>query len=252
MLGIFITAGYPDRSTTVEALKVLDSEGVELIELGVPFSDPLADGPAIQNASFKALEQGTNLDEVFSIYKEADISTKTILFSYYNPLHAYGFDRVIEKCKETGISGTLIPDLPVDEAEDLVTKFREAGLDLVLLAAITSTDDRLKKIAELSSPFVYLVSRVGVTGSSDEAKSLKGDAAETEGSNEVLKSQIAKLREYGAGQVAIGFGIDSADKVSQTLELADMAIVGSKAIKVLEQEGSTGLQKFVAGLKQHH
>jgi tryptophan synthase alpha chain len=237
MLGIYITAGYPNLESTKAALKVLDELGVDLIELGVPFSDPLADGPVIQEASHQALLNGTNLDKVFDVYQESGIKTKTILFSYYNALFAYGFDKVIQKCLETGIKGALIPDLPVEEAKELAVKFQANNLELILLAAVTSSDSRLKDIALNSKPWVYLVSSTGVTGSSS---SKEYD----------LKLIVDKLRSYAPqNQIAIGFGIDSKEKIKKVFEQgADIAIVGTKAVRVLKEEGIEGFRKFICSL----
>ncbi|MDD9898560.1 MAG: tryptophan synthase subunit alpha [Candidatus Melainabacteria bacterium] len=246
MLGIYITAGYPDERRTIELLQFLDKSQVDLIELGVPFSDPLADGPVIQAAAFQALQQGTNLDRIFEIYKQADIKTKTILFSYYNPLYAYGWDKIIKQCLINGISGILIPDLPVDEAEELCKKFNDAGLDLVLLAAITSTEERLKRIYELSQPFVYLVSRVGITGSDDDIASLRGGTAKQ--STNQLDEVMKKLKSFGDKPIALGFGIDSPEKVEAAYKQgADMAIIGSKTVKL--SEDLTEFENFIDSLK---
>jgi len=241
MLGIYITAGYPDYQTSLKALKILDQQKVDLIELGVPFSDPLADGPVIQLAASEALKQGMNLDKIFTLVQEAQLSTTTILFSYYNPLFVYGFEKLIEQCLANKISGVLIPDLPVNEARELSAMFRKANLDLILLAAVTSTDSRLEEIASLSQPWIYLVSRTGVTGSE----------ANHSGFDIKIKEIIKKLKAAGNNKtVALGFGIDSPEKVKETFELgADMAIVGSKAVKVLAEEGLPAFEKFIAALK---
>ena len=180
------------------------------------------------------------MDKIFELFKEANIKTKTILFSYYNPLYAYGWDKLIEQCLSSGISGILIPDLPVDEAEQLCKKFNDAGLDLVLLAAITSTEERLKRIYELSSPFVYLVSRVGITGAADADK----DAAE----RKLLDEVMAKLKSFGGKPIALGFGIDSAEKVQAAYEQgADMAIIGTKTVKL--SENISEFEKFIDSLQ---
>jgi tryptophan synthase alpha chain len=259
MLGIFITAGYPNPEKTVQALKILHESKVDYIELGVPFSDPLADGPVIQRASFEALKQGMNLDKIFDLVKltreELSISdvesepyglNKLIIFSYYNPLYVYGFDKFILKSTELGISGALIPDLPVDAgqeglADDLVRRFKEAGLSLTLLAALTSSDRSLEKIARLSEPFIYLVSRLGVTGSKSDLKDLGTcDAAQEE-----LFRKISKLKSMSKKNIALGFGIDSPKKVQEVYELgAQMAIVGTKAVRVLEEDLTEDLRDF--------
>jgi tryptophan synthase alpha chain len=241
MLGIYITAGYPNSKATVQALRILDEADVDLIELGVPFSDPMADGPVIQNASHKALELGMNLDKIFDLIKEACSNGikaspdkglhNVLLFSYYNTLMAYGWDKLITQCVANQIRGVLIPDLPVDEAEELTAKFKSAGLNLTLLAAITSSEERLRRIYNLSSPFVYLVSRIGVTGSDKDIAMLKSNTDEALR----LSETISKLKSFGKKPIALGFGIDSRSKVEEAYQAgADMAIVGTKAIRVLE------------------
>lgn len=259
MLGIFITAGYPSPQKTIQALKILHESKVDYIELGIPFSDPLADGPVIQNASFQALKKGMNLDKVFDLVKEArdqlgvgDLKSepyglnKIIIFSYFNPLFVYGFDKFISRCVELKITGALIPDLPVDGdqkglAENLAENFKNSGLTLTLLAALTSSDESLKKIAKLSKPFIYLVSRLGVTGSQTDLKKL----GTQDTAFEDLKKLIFKLKGFADKPVALGFGIDSKEKIQGVYEMgADIAIVGTKAIRVLEDDPSEDLQEF--------
>lgn len=246
MLGIFITAGYPSYEESLKALKFLDESDLDLIEIGVPFSDPLADGPTIQKASHEALKNGMNLDKVFELAKEAHLKTNTILFSYFNPLFAYGFEKLIAKCKESGINGVLIPDLPVEEAEKYSVMFKAASLDMILLASITSSDQRLKKIAEHSQPWIYLVARLGITGSSQEISSLK----KTNTKEELrLKDTLAKLKKLSNKKVAIGFGIDSREKLEATFALgADMVIIGSKAIKE-QEKGMNRFKDFILSLR---
>jgi tryptophan synthase alpha chain len=258
MLGIYITAGYPNLQTTINALKILDESDVDLIELGVPFSDPMADGPVIQQASHTALLNGTNLDEIFKAVNQARSVAKPrnekkglnnlILFSYFNPLFIYGFDKLISKCKENQIAGVLIPDLPLEEAEALCEKFQLAKLDLILLASITSTQERLEKISKLSNPWIYLVSRTGVTGSSADIKNLQ---ANQDPENDSRVSEIIKkLKNMSNKPIALGFGIDSAEKVKTALDGgADIAIIGSKAVKVLAEEGLECFDKFIDSLQ---
>ncbi len=258
-LAIYITAGYPSVETTVKALRILDKAGVDIIELGVPFSDPLADGPVIQRASHTALSNGVNLDTIFEMVDTARANgvqstgkglDNIILFSYYNPLFAYGFDRIISQCLKHGVRGVLIPDLPVDEATELNAKFRATGLHLVLLAAITSTDERLVKIARNSSPFIYLVSRIGTTGSSEDLRDLRKNI--DDGNDSRLRTVISKLRAAAPDKlIGLGFGIDSPEKVHEAYaQGADIAIIGSKAITVIEEDTKLELfSKFINGLK---
>ncbi len=259
MLGIYITAGYPDLETTKKALHCLDDEGVDLIEIGVPFSDPLADGPAIQKSSYEALQNGVNLEKIFKLVKETRSETakrkkrkgldNIILFSYYNPLYSYGFDELIKSCKDAGVRGVLIPDLPVEEAENLCQKFKDADLDLILLIAITSSKERIKKISELSNPWIYLVSRTGVTGSKEDIKNLDSKS-KTDDIDERLKEIIKSIKTNTNKKIAIGFGIDSKEKVDHTLSIgADMAIIGSKTVKLLGEKGIDGFADFIQNLK---
>lgn len=261
MLGIYITAGYPNTQSTIKALRILDEANVDLIELGVPFSDPLADGPVIQKAAYQALEQGMNLDKIFDLLAEARSAgvqaapgkglNNVILFSYYNPLYAYGWDKLIQQCLKHQVRGALIPDLPVDEAEILSKKFKDAGLDLILLAAITSTDERLRRIYDLSSPFIYLVSRIGITGSDSDVQKLSNERS-TLSNEQSVENIIQKLKSFGNKPIGLGFGIDSRTKVEDAYRSgADMAIVGTKAVRVLENcdESMNCFKEFIKALK---
>lgn len=251
MLGIFITAGHPNIDKSVRALEVLDEAQVDLIELGVPFSDPLADGPTIQESSHQAIENGVNIDTIFEIIQKARKTSKNktetglnnlILFSYYNPLNAYGFEKLADECLKNNVKGVLIPDLPMDEAKEIAELFHHKNLHLVLLAAPTTTKDRAKMICELSSPFVYLVSRTGITGGSEDISH-----------NAKLKELITELKGYSQRPVALGFGIDSPEKVKEARGLgADMAIIGSKTVKVLAADQSPNLDDFAKFIKSVH
>ena len=250
MLGIFVTAAYPSEDACIKALKILHEEKVSLIELGIPFSDPLADGPIIQNASFKALANGINIDKVFELVAQARSEVGSvnssnyglnniIFFTYYNPVYVYGIKKLAQKCSEYGIKGLLIPDLPVEEAETVSKVLKSHGLTLTLLVAITSSEQRIKKIVELSEPFIYLVSRIGITGSDS-------DITKWQGANTILKQKIAEIRKYAPNKpIGLGFGIDSAAKVRDTLDLGvEIAIIGTKAIRVLEEDQSHDLAVF--------
>lgn len=262
MLGVFLTAAYPSEEACIQALKILHEKKVSLIELGIPFSDPLADGPVIQNASFTALSAGINIDKIFDLIKKTRLElglalpqekqsfqgsyglNNLIFFSYYNPLYVYGIERLAKKCKEHGVKGLLIPDLPIEEATDVSKVLKQYGLTLTLLVAVTSTEERVRKIVELSEPFVYLVSRLGVTGSdSDIAQWKAGDKQDTEA---VLVRKIHEIRKYAPEKpIGLGFGIDSAAKVRETLDLGvELAIVGTKAIRVLENDINPDLKDF--------
>ncbi len=255
MLGIYITAGYPSEKATIEALKILNEKKVDVIELGVPFSDPLADGPTIQKASYEALQAGMNLDKIFELVinarAESELETKkgldnVILFSYFNPLEQYGFDKLISRAKEVGVRGVLIPDLPLDKAEILSAQFKENGLDLILLVALTSTQERIKKLCALSHPWIYLVSRIGITGKNIHADS---DSKDFSGANsERIEKMIQEMRAYGSETIALGFGIDNKEKVEAAYKLgADMAIIGSKTVQL--SESMIEFESFLKDLK---
>jgi tryptophan synthase alpha chain len=269
MLGIFVTAAYPSEDACIKALKILHEEKVSLIELGIPFSDPLADGPIIQNASFKALANGINIDKVFELVAQArseaglvakfsplvsdhleDIQpaqldssnyglNNIIFFTYYNPVYVYGIEKLAQKCSEYGIKGLLIPDLPVEEAETVSKILKSYGLTLTLLVAITSSEQRIKKIVELSEPFIYLVSRIGITGSDNDISKWYETTA-------ILKQKIAEIHKYAPDKpIGLGFGIDDAAKVQDALNLGvEIAIIGTKAIRVLEEDQSHDFEVF--------
>lgn len=249
MLGIYITAGYPNPQATVEALQILNKQKVDVIELGIPFSDPLADGPVIQKASHEALQNGMNLDKAFDLIKEAQ-AKNVILFSYFNLFDQYGFEKLIEKCKEFEVRGVLIPDLPLDIAENLSAKFKDNGLDLILLVALTSTEERVKKLCALSHPWVYLVSRIGVTGAASSSRDLTPSSSSRDLTNnsERLKELIKQMRAHGAKTIALGFGIDNKEKVEAAYKLgADMAIIGSKTVQL--SETMPEFEAFIQNLK---
>ena len=259
MLAIYITAGYPSIERSLQALKILDAEAVDIIELGLAFSDPLADGPVIQRASHGALEQGANLDLVFELVDQARSEgfakpnkglDNIMLFSYYNPLFVYGFDKLISKCQKHHIKGLLIPDLPVNEAQELYPKLKKAGLGLVLLASITSSETRLEQISALSHPFVYLVSRIGTTGSTQDLENLKNNEVQDSDDEIRISRTIQKLRKHNQ-QIGLGFGIDSPAKVRSAYEAgADIAIIGSKAITELEADSSAELNHWAAFIRK--
>src|SRR5262249_48917206 len=211
----YITAGDPSLNITLDLVLSLEKAGADIIELGVPFSDPIADGPVIQRATERALKNGVNLHKVLelgeNIRKKSDIPL--ILFSYVNPLLNYGLEKLAAKAVKTGFDGVLASDLPVEESESFVHAMRHAGLDTVFLVAPTSSPDRMKKIAEMSTGFLYAVSRTGVTG---EQQELATD----------LKLFLQSLRSYTKCPIAVGFGISRPEHVQAVWQEADGAIVG--------------------------
>ena len=231
----FITAGDPDLDTTAELLVELANSGATVIELGVPFSDPMADGPVIQRASERALKHGFGLKEIFEMVAKvrAKIETPLVLFSYFNPLLQYGIDKLARDARNAGIDGILVTDLTPEESRDFAAWLRLNDLDMIFLVAPTSTDERLRLISAHASGFVYAVSRAGVTGT---RKNLSSEA-------ELL---VARVRKFSSLPVAVGFGISSAAQVAQTCAYADAAVVGSAIVGQIEKlTGSTDLVKEV-------
>jgi tryptophan synthase alpha chain len=224
----YLTAGDPNPDETVDLVLALERGGADLIELGVPFSDPIADGPVIQRASERALKAGMTLDlllqSVRRIRQQSEIPL--LLFSYMNPLLRYGFDKLARDAAEAGVDGVLLTDLSIEEADEPVNKLRGHGLDTVFLAAPTSTQRRLRLVAEQSSGFIYLVSRTGVTG---ERTSLSDSAAPL----------AQKMRALTSLPVAVGFGISSPAQVAEVAQIAYGIVVGSALVKCIEAHADT-------------
>jgi len=227
----FLTAGDPSLDRTVEAAVELDRAGADVLELGVPFSDPLADGPVIQRASERALARGVTLplvlETVRRIRERSDLPL--LLFSYYNPLLQYGVDRLAREAKAAGVDGTLVTDLPPEEAGEWIAVARAADLDTVFLASPTSPPERLERVAEASRGFVYAISRTGVTG---ERQALSGDALPL----------VERLRALTGVPVALGFGLSTPEQVREAAAIADGVVVGSALVRFLEEhpEGDLG------------
>lgn len=219
----YLTAGDPDPGQTRDLVLALERGGADLIELGVPFSDPIADGPVIQRASHRALAAGANLTNILAVVQEIRRKSQIplLLFSYLNPLLRYGFDRLAADASNAGIDGVLLTDLCVEEAQEPVQKLRSRGLDMVFLAAPTSSERRLRLIAEHSSGFVYLVSRTGVTG---EQVSLSEAAAPL----------ANRMHTFTDLPLAIGFGIATPAHVKEASRIADAVVVGSAIVKFME------------------
>jgi tryptophan synthase alpha chain len=229
----FLTAGDPSIERTVECALALDAAGADVLELGVPFSDPLADGPVIQRASERALLRGVALKHVLEAVREIRKASELplLLFSYFNPLLRHGLDRLACEAGESGVDGVLVTDLPPEEAGEWIACARKADLDTVFLASPTSPEERLSKVAEASRGFVYAVSRTGVTG---ERQSLSADA----------KPLVARLRARTSVPVALGFGLSTPGQVREASAVADGVVVGSALVRFLEEhpDGDLGAQ----------
>jgi tryptophan synthase alpha chain len=226
----YITCGDPDLRTTEEiALAAIDG-GADVIELGVPFSDPVADGPVIQRASERALHQHTTLENVLEVaasVRKQRPQAGLIVFTYLNPIYRYGIERFARAAKTAGADGALVTDLTVEEAGDYLRAMREHGLATVFLAAPTSTDERLKRIAAVSTGFLYAVSRTGVTGAQ---KNMTGDA----------RQLVARIKRFTSLPVAVGFGISSPEQVAEVGDFADAAVVGSAIVHLVETTSAPG------------
>lgn len=236
----FVTAGYPSFEDTKAILLELEKLGADAIELGVPFSDPLADGPVIQEASKVALEGGVNLDKIFVFLKGLKLETPIILFSYYNPVLAYGIEAFFRGAKEANVKGVILPDLPYEESQDAREMAANYGIDYIMLVAPTSDDERIKNITEASSGFVYLVSSTGVTGVRD-------------GFAKNIKRIAQKIRSYSPIPVMVGFGVSKKEHVEQLKKIGiNGAIIGSAIIKIIKehQKDRKLMLEKLAGFKQ--
>ncbi len=242
----YLTAGDPDLATTRDiALAAIDN-GADVIELGVPFSDPLADGPVIQRASERAVARGTRLTDVLALAKElraARSACGIVLFSYLNPVVRMGMKAFCEAAKEADADGVLLTDMIVEEAGEYLAEMQANDLAPIFLAAPTSPDARLKAIGKASKGFVYAISRVGITGTRDTVAS---DAPEL----------VARLRRFTSLPIAVGFGISNAAHVRAVSEFADAAIIGSALVALIEKtapgEQAKAVGEFVKGLRATH
>jgi len=220
----YITCGDPDLDTSREVALAAIRAGADVIELGVPFSDPVADGPVIQRASERALQHGTTLEGVLGIAKQIHAQSKAglVIFSYLNPILQFGLEKFCRAAVDAGVDGALVTDLPVEEASDYLRAMKAHKLAPIFLAAPTSTDERLRAIARHSRGFVYAISRTGITGARQE---LAGDAG----------ALVERLRAYTKLPVAVGFGVSTAEQFAQVGSFADAAVVGSAIVQCIEQ-----------------
>lgn len=238
----FITAGDPDLETTAAALRVLEQNGADMIELGVPYSDPLADGPTIQAAATRALARGTRLEAVLEMVQSLkDLRSPIILFMYYNPILNRGIETFLKQVSNAGVRGLVVPDLPLEEAEALLQPAAEQGIELTLLVAPTTPKERIETIARQSQGFIYLVTVTGVTGirSGLEAR---------------VQDLLGQLRSVTSKPIGVGFGISATEHAKQVKDWgADAVIVGSAFVKRLADgtpaEGLQAIGEFCQSLK---
>lgn len=231
----FITAGYPDLATTARLVLELERKGADIIELGVPFSDPMADGPIIQASSEYSLKKGTNLVKILDLVKRLrkDTALPICLMTYYNPVFCFGDKPFVDKALACGVDGVIIPDLPPEEASEFIRYANKKGLANICFVAPTSSKARIKTISRVAKGFIYYVSLTGVTG---ERQTIAGD----------LKTNLAKIKRVTCKPVCVGFGISSATQARQVQRICDGIIVGSAIVKKIKENiGRSDLVKRV-------
>jgi tryptophan synthase alpha chain len=240
----YVTAGDPDLSRSREVLLALDRAGADVIELGVPFSDPIADGPAIQRASERALAAGGTLAATLDLVRDvrADVAAPIVIFTYVNPVVRMGTDAFVTRAAAAGVDGVLLLDLPIEEASAMHAALDAQGIDLIFLVSPTTTDARLAEAARLGRGFLYAISRLGVTGARDVVAT----------SAEPL---VARIRQASRLPIALGFGISRPEHVREVMGYADAAVVGSALVQVIAEAAAAGgdvaqaVEAFVRGLK---
>lgn len=237
----FITGGDPDLDTTRELLIAIEAAGADLIEIGIPFSDPIAEGPVIQEASERALNAGCTTDKLFDMIKEARKTVKVPMafMTYINPVFTYGKERFMKRCAECGIDGIIVPDLPYEEKEELSGVCDAYGIDLISLIAPTS-HERIRRIAKEAKGFVYCVSSLGVTGVRNE---IKTDISE----------MIKMVKEVTDIPAAVGFGISTPEQAKKMAAVSDGAIVGSGIVKIIAEHGKNSIPavtEYVHSMKE--
>lgn len=223
----YVTVGYPSIEATLEIVPALVENGCDMIELGIPFSDPMADGPVIQKSSHEALQRGTTPQKCIEVARQLRerLDTPLIFMGYYNPILHYGIDNFCRACAEAGIDGLIIPDLPPEEGVELEKAASANGIDMIYLLAPTSGEERIDIITEKSTGFIYLVSLTGVTGSGAELPP-------------ELEEFVSRVRQKTAKPLCVGFGITTPEQAGRVAEVADGIIVGSKIIKLIEEDPS--------------
>ncbi|PWB86374.1 tryptophan synthase alpha chain [Methanobrevibacter woesei] len=237
----FLTAGDPNKEKTIEYILAMENAGCDLIEIGIPFSDPMAEGIVIQDANIRALENKTTTDDVFDIIgevrKQSDIPI--VFLTYINPVLFYGYDKFFKKCGELGVDGFISPDLPYEEKGEIASYARENGVDIISLIAPTSKE-RIQMIASEAEGFVYVVSSLGVTGMRSEIKT-------------DLNAIIEDIRDVTDIPVAVGFGINTPEQAENISKIADGVIVGSAIVKIIEEHGENAadaLKEYVSSMSK--
>jgi tryptophan synthase alpha chain len=223
----YITVGYPSVETTLKAVPLFAGIGCDIIELGIPFSDPLADGATIQRASYEALRKGVTTNVCFEVAQKLrqQVEIPLVFMTYYNPVLKFGPEQFCSKCAEVGIDGLIVPDLPPEEGKELEKSTRRQGLDLIYLLSPASTEERIRLVTSRSSGFIYLVSLTGVTGARDRLP-------------EGLESFVASVRKRTEKPLCVGFGVSTPEQARRVARVADGVIVGSRIIELLDENKS--------------
>jgi len=236
----YITVGYPNTATTLKVVSLLASSGCDIIELGIPFSDPLADGATIQRASYEALRQGVTPHLCLEVAQELrqQVEIPLVFMTYYNPVLKFGLDQFCSKCAEVGIDGLIIPDLPPEEGQELEKSTRSQGLDLIYLLSPASTEERIRLVVSKASGFIYLVSLTGVTGARDELP-------------QELECFVSRVRKRTEKPLCIGFGVSTPEQARRISKVANGVIVGSRIIQLLDEDKSLkNVHSFIKCLRE--
>lgn len=236
----FLTAGDPSLDKTAEFICEMERAGADLIEIGIPFSDPTAEGVVIQEANIRSLAKGTNVVKIFEMVKKVrqKVTVPLAFMTYLNPVYFYGYDAFFDKCREVGIDGVIIPDLPFEEKHEVSAVANKYGIDVISLIAPTS-EERIKMIAEDAQGFIYMVSSMGVTGVRSEIKT-------------DLSQMVKDIKASTTLPVAVGFGIHTAQQAKEISQIADGVIVGSAIVKLIEKHGEDAaghLYDYIKGMK---
>jgi tryptophan synthase alpha chain len=236
----YLTVGYPSIETTLKAVPLFARNGCDIVELGIPFSDPLADGATIQQASYEALRQGVTTNACLEVAQElrGRVKIPLVFMTYYNPVLRFGLEEFCSKCGEVGIDGLIIPDLPPEEGEELGRSTKRHGLDLVYLLSPASTEQRIRLVTSRSSGFIYLVSLTGVTGARDTLP-------------EELESFVGSVRKKTEKPLCVGFGVSTPEQARRVASAADGVIVGSRIVQLLGKDRSLkNASSFVKSLRE--
>lgn len=236
----YVTIGYPTVEATLRIVPLLAECGSDIIELGIPFSDPMADGPTIQQASFEALRQGVTPEICLDVARQLrqKVSTPLVFMGYYNPIFHFGLEKFCAACAQSGIDGLIIPDLPPEEAQELESPAHKHGIDVIYLLAPTSDERRIDLITRRSRGFVYLVSLTGITGTRDSLPS-------------ELEDFVRRVRQKTSQHLCVGFGISTPEQATRVAAVADGIIVGSRVIQLISEDRTlTKLKSFITSLRQ--